>query len=240
MRVGIKSLLAGAVIGLTTLSASAEIIITSTRTAGSGASNGLDIVRFFAAFSPTSPEGTAGAGGLQSVNVTLESSGNMKFKTSDFDFDGELDIDTTAATISDAVARTNNTTNTGTFIRVPVTSSFVVVGSSPSGSRSDTDGDMSPDTEPTQTFAAVKSFRIEGFQSSGFDAQAKTANAGQVGAGALFAVAVVPTGSTVRAFGGVAGDKGATTFFDTVPEPTSLALVGGLAMGLLGRRRRNA
>jgi hypothetical protein len=255
-----KSLLAAVVVsGMMTLSASAAFVVTETITAGTGALNGFDIHRYFAAFdSTTSPEAIAGANGLQSAKVTLTtlfapgdfitpSTTNFRFKFTDLDFDGENDADVNGNTISDSVARTNTTT-VGTMIRVNPVSSFSVQALSPTGARSDTNSDGTPDTFPTQNYAAVKSFRVEGFSQNppagpGFDSSAKTANAGQTGAGALFALAVVPTGKAVRAQGTLSPDKGGVTDFDTgiaIPEPATLGLFSVGAIGLLARRRRKA
>jgi len=96
-------------------------------------------------------------------------------------------------------------------------------------------------------FKNAKSFRVEGFVpqpgggATGSDPAAKTAAAGQTGAGALFAIAVVPHGALVNATGLLAADKGDTQGFDLtipVPEPGSLTMIGLGAMGLLARRRR--
>jgi hypothetical protein len=241
-------LVLGAAIAMASASASANIVVTSTRTPGTGATLGFDVVRFFAAFNSASAEAVAGASGLQSVNATLESSpGALKFKFSDFDFDLENDVDVNGATIPDPIARANNSNNIGTMVRVVPAGSFSNASVAPTGSRSDPDGDGTPNSSPSQTFANVKSFRVEGFQKNppdgpGFDPAAKTDSA-IPGSGALFAVAVVPTGSAVHAIGELSADKGSLNAFDVtsgIPEPTSLAVLGLAGTALLGRRRRTA
>jgi len=77
------------------------------------------------------------------------------------------------------------------------------------------------------------------------NAAAQAANGGLgSGLGGIFAIAVFPTGATVTATGimGANAGPGPTpyTIVAAVPEPGSLALVGGLAVGMLGRRRRKA
>jgi hypothetical protein len=244
MRMGmrVKSLLAAAVVsGMMTLSASAAFKVTETITPGTSGLNGFEIHRYFAAFDPTtSDEALAGANGLQSVKVTLNSPANMKFKFLDLDLDGENDADVNGASMSDTVARTNNTT-LGTFARVNPLSGFSVQALSPTGAKSDTNSDGNPDTIPSDNYSAVKSFRVEGFSQNppagpGFDSSAKS-----TGPGALFAVAVVPTGTVVQAVGQLSPDKGNVTNFDTTaPEPATFGLLSVGTIGLLARRRRNA
>jgi hypothetical protein len=253
MRTGIrvKSLLIAAVLsGTMTISASAAFIVDVTITPGTGALNGFDIWRFFASFHPTySDEALAGASGLASARVTLTtlpSTQNFKFKFMDLDLDGESDADVNGATIPDSVARTS-TTSVGTMIRVNPVRTFSVYALSPTGAKSDTNSDGTPDTFPSQNYASVKSFSVDGLSHDpdtdrpGFDASAKTANAGQPGAGALFAIAVVPTGTVVRAEGQLSPDKGSVSNFDInglLPEPTTLGLFSVGAVGLLAGRRR--
>jgi hypothetical protein len=72
----VKSLLAAAVVsGIMTISASAKFIVTETIRPGTGDLAGLDIVRFFGAFGPTSDEAVAGATALQLSGVTLSTDG---------------------------------------------------------------------------------------------------------------------------------------------------------------------
>jgi hypothetical protein len=98
-----------------------------------------------------------------------------------------------------------------------------------------------PFDRPPDYYLDVTLFQMEGFEKNPpdgtrGDVNAKTAT----GMGALFAVAVVPTGTTVQAFGSVAADQGGIGDFDVtatviVPEPgvaTALAL-----LALIGGRR---
>jgi hypothetical protein len=181
-----------------------------------------------------------GANGLAAVKVTFSIPGHFKFKFADLDHDGENDADVTGQTISDSVARTD-TSSVGTMIRVNPVGSFSVQQVLPTGSRSDTNLDGTPDTIPTNNYAAITAFRLEGFSQDppagpGYDASAKS-----TGPGALFGIAVVPTGTYVHTVGSLATDKGYVTSFDPdVPEPTTLGLVSVGAAGLLARRRRKA
>jgi len=246
---------------LTGTSVPGDFQITIDKIAGSGATGnnplaGMDIYRFFAKFDPSSPTGLI-ANGLQSAKVTLTSNNNMWFKHAALDQDTTLDADVLGATINGA--NQNGTgagaaTAVGTLIRVldPTGAAtpnlgfnFQTVSPSSAGSKSDLDAD--PDTGPEQQpfdaahFGAVKLFRVEGFvknppEGNGFDPAAKSA----AGPGAVFAILVVPTGSTFRAFGSLAADKGVIVDFDTVPEPTTMSLLGIGAFSLLARRRRMA
>src|SRR5204863_1811721 len=102
---------------------------------------------------------------------------------------------------------------------------------SPAGDTSKADqvtGDEIPPF-PTTTFASLKSWRVEGANPGSPDTTAKTVLAGLPGAGALFAVAVVPTGAYIHIFSpndgksGIAADKGPIEQFEYIepfdPEP---------------------
>lgn len=239
-----------------------DFFITVDKVAGTSGLNGFDIYRFFAKFDPTSPTSTVAlAKGLQSAKVTLQvlaspgadpsvpltANQKLKFKSVDIDSDTFVDADIFGTTISTNASLTNNTT-IGTMIRGGgPTDGFNFQSVSPSATLShsnlDGDGDTGPEQDPftDATFGNVKSYRVEGFIKNppdgvGFDATAKTA----AGNGAIFAIAIVPTGTGIRAFGQLAADKGDTVAFDTqaVPEPTALGFVGLGAMAILGRRSR--
>src|SRR5438105_15377211 len=60
-------------------------------TPGTGALAGFDIFRLYALVTPTGTE--TGATGFQSVDATVTTASNQKFKFGDFDFDGLPDAD---------------------------------------------------------------------------------------------------------------------------------------------------
>jgi hypothetical protein len=207
--------------------------------AGTGGLAGFDIFRLYALVSPTGTE--AGATGLQSVDAIVTTVGNQKFKFTDYDFsDAVPDSDVLGKTSS---LPTTNTTTVGTFLKVGSVGSFNVVTVLPPGYISDPDGNGTTDTDPQTNYAAVKSFRV-----AGFNTNPDTAGVGgNGGKGALFGVVVVPHGAGLQTEGQVvaqvAAEKGSpyTLTFDLlVPEPTSLGLISIGAIGLLARRRRQA
>jgi hypothetical protein len=204
---------------------------------GTGALAGFDIYRLYASLTPTGTE--TGATGLQSADVIVNSgSANLKFKFADYDFtDAVPDADVLGKTSSQPVT---NTSSVGTFIRVGSVGSFNVVTVSPPGYISDPNGDGVTDTDPSANYAAVKTFRVAGFNTNP-DASAIGGNGGK---GALFAVIVLPhsagsTGDWV-AVAQLAADKGnAYTLIYDVPEPASVGLLGLGAFGVVvGRRPR--
>jgi hypothetical protein len=214
--------------------ASASIVSNGAEyTPGTGALSGFDIFRLFALVIPTGSE--AGATGLQSIDVTVTTQENQRFKFGDFDFDGTNDADVFGRTSASA---TTNTATVGTFLRVGTAAngfsgSFNAVTVLPPGANS---GDNLGD--PTTNYSAVKSFRVAGFNSTP-DPNGLGGNGGR---GALYGIVVVPH----TAFGGghvvanLAADKGnpVTLSFDLLPEPTSLGLISVGVIGVLGRRRR--
>jgi hypothetical protein len=254
----VKSLLGAAVVsGMMTLSASAAFVVTKTITPGTGDLAGFDIVRFFGAFGTASPEALAGATVLQSDKVTLvtDGTGSLKFLTGQFfspnsgptnpdvDVYGEQSDDTgfrTGSSLADAIS-------TGVFVHDPNFNAYSVQGLFVNDvSKTTTANKSSPTNNPSQqVFNAVNKLRVEGFVQSpaggtGGDPAAKTANAGQTGAGALFAMGIVPHGTVVNAMGQLSPDRGNVTDFDTTPEPATFGLLSIGTIGLLARRRRNA
>jgi len=134
-------------------------------------------------------------------------------------------------------------------------------GKTPAQASNDVDGDgtLSPgDFDPKTIYQSplvqpgspgLKSFRVEAFNST-LDTSAAPGDPNYA-RGALFAVAVVPHGASVRIQGtqtpnfngGLEANQGniqQVDFTDGVPEPTSLGLLGVIGAGILGRRSRRA
>jgi len=244
-----------------------NMTVTETVVPGTGDLAGFDIHRFFAAFSSGDLQGLAGAQGLQSAKVTLSTDAASGFNFLEAQitapaFPTNPDVDVTGRTADDATYRTATTHGsadlftgfgTGVFIHDPDFDSFSVQGLQVNGvgAPSTTAYDaQSPTVNGSKLYHGAKSFRVEGFVQNpttptpanpvGADPAAKTGNKGQIGAGSLFAVAIVPTGASVDASGIIAADKGPTTEFGNVPEPGTLGLLGLAATTLFARRRRNA
>jgi hypothetical protein len=249
-----------------TSSSEAAFTVTATRTPGTGAYAGLDIVRWFGALSPTGDEKTAGATGLQSAKVTLSfvnpaASDVFQYITGQFAGSpnanqdvailGERQDDGTARSLQDKGDATNFAAQgTGIFIHDDNGIGFSLQGlfvdgvSKGPGAQNNTGA-----ANGFALFQNAKSFRIEGFVPqpgggvTGSDSQAFTTSTGP-GAGSLFAIAVVPRTATVNALGTLAPDKGNQSDFDVtvppVPEPATLGLVSIAAVGMLARRRRRA
>ena len=95
---------------------------------------------------------------------------------------------------------------------------------------------------PRDVFGPAKSIRVEGFVVNppggvGADPAARVqSNPYQEGAGALFAMAIVPTGSRVAMFGSFSANAGPV--LSLIPEPGAIGFVGVVALALVGRRRR--
>jgi hypothetical protein len=254
MKAGIKQLLAAAVVGLSGVSANAAMTITSTRVPGTGDLAGFDIVRFFAAAAENGPEKAAGTTGLFVANVELSTPTTFKFLTGQFappnNGAANPDVDLFGAQSEDTQVRTT-TEGYGTYIglRDPDFDPFFVAGLKADGvDVGASKGNSSATNNPSQFFANVKSFRVEGVVNNtagtvSGDPQVFSSSVGQKGAGAIFAVAVVPTNATARAIGEVGGNAGPTTTFDetnAIPEPGTFGLLGLTVGGMLMRRRRQA
>jgi hypothetical protein len=260
MRAGIAALLATTIvcIGLAE-QAGATIIVTRTLTAGTGGYAGQDIYRYFAAFSPTSPEAMAGATGLSSIKCTLsiQGAGTFQYTTGQFDgadFPANPDVDVIGGHATDAALRLRNDPGDSNLLTAVGTGAFVHEdgGFGFSFQGLFVDGVGKPLTVVNNTgtsngynlFQNAQSIRIEGYIPPGpggvqaSDSSAKTLSAGQDGAGALFAVAVVPHNAVLQASGVVAADKGDLTAFPVMPEPSSVAMVSVAAFGVLLHRRR--
>jgi hypothetical protein len=206
--------------------ANADFQVTSTRTPGSGAMAGFDIIKMFALNDGNNGTGTQ----LQSVDVqiTLDQAEPLKFRLIDSDGDGVDDVDLFLTVPGFSTANPQ-----GTYVRIGAPTSWNVA-SAPSGLSSDPDGDGTANSNPGQTFADTKSVRVAGFNSAGVAANA--------GSGAQFGAIVVPSSlpdTAWHATGGVAGTTGGiTNFVLPVPEPGTFGLLGIGAMGFLARRRR--
>jgi hypothetical protein len=249
-RMRVRTLLAAAAgLMLSGAAANADIVVTFTRAAGTGNNAGQDVIRFFGAFSPTSPVGQV-ASALQSVSGSIDiddahspANSVLKFRFVDENGDSINDADTDSSTVGTRTTTASNAT-LGTHFRIGPTGAgaWTPVLVEPTGDTSVTDpntGDpIGP--QPEQNYGGLKHFRVEGANPLSPDAAGETASAGQPGAGALFAVAVVPTGANVRVFGQIAGNAGPIENFDvsTFPEPGTLSVLGVGALGLLRRRRR--
>jgi hypothetical protein len=265
-RMRVRSLLTAAVLGATSLSASAKIyqmednnhvvvpgaFVSEVVTPGTGDFAGMDIHRFFYSFNDQSPPGTAGAVALQSAKVILDAPGaGYKFLTGQFappnSGAANPDIDLFGKQNDDTMARTGTTgseVGTGVFIHDPDLDEWSVQGLFADGVSQTLARQNSTATfNPTQFWGGTKQIRVEGFVTNppggvGGDPAAKTATAGTEGAGALFAVAVVPTGSSVGLAQASLSANAGPVLNAVIPEPTTLGFIGLAGIALAGRRRK--
>ena len=264
-RMRVRSLLTAAVLGAASLSASAAIypmvdnngnpapgaFVTETVTPGTGDFAGMDIHRFFYAFNDQSAPGAAGAVALQSAKVILNApNAGYKFLTGQFappnSGPTNPDIDLFGKQNDDTMARTGTTgadVGTGVFIHDPDLDEWSVQGLFADGVSQTLSRQNSTATfNPTQFWGGTKAIRVEGFVTNppggvGGDPAAKTATAGVEGAGALFAVAVVPTGqSVILQQASLSANAGPV--LNAIPEPTALGFIGLAGLALAGRRRK--
>ena len=224
------------------VSARGAILFNSELASGTGALAGYDILRIYAQVMPTGTE--TGATGLQAADVTVDSPLNLKFRFADLDLsDGVPDVDVLGQTTAQP---TTNTSSAGTFTRVGGVNSFNLVMLTPPGNVSDPNGDGITDTDPSANYAAVKQFRVAGFNTTP-DA---TAFGGNGGKGALVSVIVLPhlngpQKGTLFVRVDVAADKGiayeSNAFVEvSIPEPGGAAGVWVVITYRLGRRGRRA
>jgi hypothetical protein len=224
---------------------------------GTGDLAGFDLHRYFFAFNSASQAALAGGQGLQSVKITVSSNQAMKFYTANLftPNTGGPDVDLYGEAADDTAYRNGSTQSadalsTGIFVHdSSMTEAFSPQGLLVNGAGlSPAANHSSAVNSPTTVFANVKSLRVEGFVQNplappppgsdgvGADTAARTASAGQIGAGALFAMVIVPTGASVGILATFAADKGPT--YDFTPEPTALAPLT-LAAALLGARHHH-
>ena len=221
-----RSLLAAAAaLTVSASTASAAFHINRTRTAGTGDLAGFDIVRFFGQLGPE--EVAAGAVGLQSANVTLVAMGAGHTLKISFtvlnnhpNFTTPNDADIYGAALTDDLCAPRRMTATREWeLRSGFATRMEMCGGCRgclSARKRDHPNDplaaytslpinrylSSVSNNPQQRFVNLKSLRVEGFVQNpsppGVGADPK---AGTDPLGALFAIAVVPTGGTVRGFG---------------------------------------
>src|SRR5688572_26393910 len=229
---------------------------------GAGDNAGFDLIRFFAAFSPNSFLGTPddpttpqiegwGATGLQAVSAIMRMAEgvppdmSLKFRFRDENGDGFDDADTDSSTVSVRTTAASNQTLSTHFRIGPIgPGAWTPVLVEPAGDMSRTDpvsGEL-VGPAPQTTYAGLKQWRVEGANPNAPDLAARTALAGIPGAGALFAVAVLPTGGRACVEGQIAANAGPIERIETgflcIPEPAGLGIIGLGAVALTRRRSK--
>jgi hypothetical protein len=214
----------------------------ATLTPGTGPQAGYDILRFFAKLTPDFQPGQPffGATGLQSADLTIVASAPMKFRFYDQNADGIPDADPSGIyTQTDYNARNDNSNN-GSFIRAgdafpKAGGRFFVAAVTPGTYLSrddDHNGQADAGFDPAIAYAGLTQLRLAGVEQGGSDPSAVTDPHG-----ALFAMVVVPAGTTVTFKPGstLSANVGPIVPI-AIPEPTKLAWAA--AAGLLSRQRR--
>jgi hypothetical protein len=239
--------------GLASVSEGA-LVVSSTRVPGTGVapnSNvGFDVIRFFA-----QNDGTPGPGQnttrLVALNIEMQTpDGFFRFRASDSGETGFLDTDDAAKFAYQGNRLTSTSGAAGTHARIGtvIGDYLTALGATqpaPSGSAANGYGYPDGGSSAPDPFAArsvtssLKSWRTAGALAGG---ELYTA------APVLFAMAVVPTGATVRIIGnpssvpaeqGLGTDAGIFNIDHTnaIPEPTALGFIA-LTFAGLGRRRK--
>lgn len=239
-----KSLLAlvGAGIGLFAIASSAQagFVITATKTV----SGAFDVWQVSA-----QNDGQGGTGTqLIGLNINLQTVTALGAPTSDSGTAFRVDFatDNSGDGINDANIFGGAPTGAGrafgnalgTFVRLGNNTSnwsAPAAGQSPSPFESDPDGDGITDTAIAAAYSNLHQLHIEGITLLGADASAAP--------GLKFANVVVPTGVAFTVSGSILGNLGeftsiGTNQFPTVPEPSSMAVIGLAIGGLIARRRK--
>jgi hypothetical protein len=201
--------------------------IDSTRTQGTGALAGWDVVRFIAINNGINE--TAGTTRLQAITVTESvATGNLKLDFRDLDGDGIPDPNLLGSGL-------NANSPTGSYIRIGPAASFNAVYTVPPLIPPvDPVGPPPPNPidDPRYT-TQLMSIRVDGFQPPSFAPVA-------TGSGVVLAAAVVPAGTPVYLSGALAAEGGQVVSFNyvpVIPEPATFGLLTATALGAAGGRR---